>query len=521
MGLKRDNSPQSGVPRSPAQERPGSGKTSSFQTALAIRFTSITTAGMFLCVLGTFWAVRHIVDEELNGNLIEVASIQAAALTGEDSGEMNFPEWDLTPEEAASIEPWVRYAQVWDPSGLSLVRNPFLTADLPWDSGALRAAAAGEMVWREADFNGIPVRSVFYPLARLGHLHDQHVLQVAASLRSRNATLRRVVLLGSIMVFLTAVTSLAGARWLASRAIRPVREIIDQAETMGGAHLERRIHSQGDLSETERLVQVLNTMLDRIQISFEAQRRFTSDASHELRSPLTAMRGELELALRRERDPSEYERVLDSVLEEAVRMSRIVEALLALARSDSQTIEPHPLPLDLIHPIREILNRYQEAAQEQGICLSLNAPDPVEGSFDPDLIGQMMSNLIQNALRFAGRGGEVRVTVVRVPEIAGRAVGETPASLTWAGTGHWAHLQVEDSGPGVPPGAEAKVFERFWRGDPARTPQVGISGSGLGLSIVRVIAEAHGGQVRVSNDSPLGGARFEVFLPAIQVPHPA
>jgi len=474
--------------------------TRSFRDLLAVRFALITTAGMGVLVLATFLVLRHILDAELNANILNVASIQAAAVTDQESGEMHFHEWDLTPEEAQSIQELVRYAEIWSADGVSLLRSRYMTGHLPTDPEALRSAAAGELVWREADFEGTPVRSVFYPLVRLGDLHHEHVLQVAAPLDTRNAMLRRVLALGGVLILLTAVGSLLGGRWLAERAVRPVTAIIDEAEAIGVGTLRHRISAYADTREYQRLVQVLNMMLDRIHAAFESQRRFTADASHELRSPLTAMRGELELALRKERSPEEYRAVVESAREEVVRLGRIVEGLLTLARSDSEGIQPRLARSDLREPVDEAIERVLPDAKRHGVSVTRVGPSPVPGLFDPDLVGQMVWNLVQNAVRYSGPGATVQVSV--------------------HSEGGFARIRVEDSGPGLPHGCEERVFERFWRADPSRTHGEGDEGIGLGLAIVKVIAEAHGGEVRASNRASGGGARFEVLLPGLSGSEP-
>ncbi len=467
--------------------------TRSLRDLLAVRFGLLTTAGMAILVAATWFVLRAILDSELDASILNVASIQAAALTDHEEGAMHFHEWDLTPEEASSIQELVRYAEVWSADGESLLRSRYMTEHLPFDLEALRAAADGELVWREARFEGTPIRSVFYPLVRLGELHEQHVLQVAAPLTTRNAMLRRVLLVGLLLVGLTAVGSTLGGRWLADRAIRPVADIIDEAEAIGAGTLRQRIGAYSDTREYERLVQVLNTMLDRIQAGFESQRRFTSDASHELRSPLTAMRGELELALRRERPAGEYRAVLESAHEEVVRMGRIVEGLLTLARSDAGAMEPRLVRLELGELARQAAGRVRPDGSARGIAIEVEAPGQVTGTWDPDLVGQLVWNLVDNAVRASPDGATVRVGVSR--------------------NGADAVLSVEDSGPGVPERSEERVFERFWRADASRTPGAAREGTGLGLAIVRVIAEAHGGRVRAGRSPGLGGARFEVRLP--------
>jgi len=467
--------------------------TRSFRDLLAIRFALITASGMALCAAGTFVILRHILDAELRANLLNVASIQAAALADDVGGEMHFHEWDLTPEDAASVQELVRYAEVWSVDGESLLRSRYMTQNLPIDPGALLVASGGDLVWRESTYLGAPIRSVYYPLERLGEAHAHHVLQVAAPLGTRNAMLGRVVVFGVVLVLLTGVGSFLGGRWLANHTIRPVHQIIREADLLGAGALSKRITAHADTEEYQRLVEVLNTMLDRVQDTVDSQRRFTADASHELRSPLTAMRGELELALRRERGVEEYRAVLDSAREEVIRLGRIVEGLLTLARSDAGAIQLRLVDSDLRSLVEEAVVRAMAEGKSSGASVELIAPAPVPGAFDPELVVQMAWNLIQNGVRFAGKDGRVLISV-----------------FTKESSGV---LRVEDSGPGIEDGHEARVFDPFWRADPSRARGPEGEGLGLGLAIVRAIATAHQGSAAASSSPKLGGARIEVLLP--------
>lgn len=469
--------------------------TRSFRDLLAVRFALITAGGMALCAVATFFILRHILDAELRSNLLNVASIQAAALADDAGGEMHFHEWDLTPEDAAAVQELVRYAEVWSAGGESLLRSRYMTDNLPMDLEALLVASGGELVWRESTFQGTPIRSVYYPLARLGEAHTHHVLQVAAPLGTRNAMLWRVVVFGVILVLLTGVGSFLGGRWLANHAIRPVHQIIREADFLGAGALGERITAHADTEEYQRLVEVLNTMLDRVQATVDSQRRFTADASHELRSPLTAMRGELELALRRERGVEEYRAVIESAREETIRLGRIVEGLLTLARSDAGAIQLRRVDSDLRTLVEEAVARTTVNGKPEGAQVEVLAPDPVPGAFDPELVVQMASNLIQNGVRFAGKDGRVLISV------------HTRESV--------GVLRVEDSGPGIERGHERRVFDPFWRADPSRARGPEGEGLGLGLAIVRAIAAAHQGTAVASSSAELGGARIEVVLPLI------
>lgn len=461
-----------------------------FRFQLTLRFTAAMMVGSFAVASLGYVALRQTLDRQMNASLLNVASVQAASITDDPAGTMRLHEWDLTPEEAASLKELNRYTQVWSEEGQGLLRSRFLDRDLPLKRDALAAATSGSIVWTEDRFRGEKIRSLYYPLGRLGADHTRHVLQVAASLSVRNRTLLSAALfLAGIVAVVTAGTAL-GSWWLAGRAVRPVQDITHQAEQIGATTLGKRISAHADTREYERLAQVLNTMLARIDAAFEPQRRFTEDASHELRSPLTALRGELELALRRERTPEEYRRVIGSALEETNRLTGLAEDLLTLARSDAGVIEPRLRRVDLSRTVRLSVERLRRNADERDIRLFVHSARSVVGLCDPDLVDRMVRNLVDNALKFTTPGGKVSVSVVAEED--------------------GASIEVSDTGPGIREEALGRVFERFYSGAAARTPT---GGSGLGLSIVRAIAEAHGGRVTAENRD-VGGARFRVHLPS-------
>ncbi len=465
----------------------------SFRWRLAARFTAVMAAVLSVVAVLSWLAIRETLDRELNANLLNVASIQASSVTDAPSGAMHFHEWELTPEEAAQIRDLNRYAEIWDAEGQSLLRSRYITHDLPLDTAALRRAVdGGQVVRTEQRFQGLPIRSLYYPLGRLGPLHAQHVLQVSAPLGARDRLLRRLALLLALLVIGATLATFAGSWWLADRAVRPVHQIIDQAEEIEAGSLDRGIRAAADSREYHRLVAVLNGMLGRLRSAFDAQRRFTADASHELRSPLTALRGELELARRRERSPEEYRRVIDSSLEEVERLSRMAEDLLTLARSDAGVMQPRFDQGDLAACVTHALERLRAAANTGHVDLAVHVDGDTRGCFDADLMKRLAWNLVDNAVRMTPAGGRVDVRV-------GRSGGQ----LT---------LEVLDTGPGIPDDQKERIFDRFVRLDESRTPEP-VAGTGLGLAIVRSIAQAHGGAVQAENRPDRGG-RFHVHLPA-------
>jgi two-component system, OmpR family, sensor kinase len=472
----------------------------SLRFRLAMRMALAMTAALAtMSIAGLLWA-RGFLDRELNANLLNVASIQASAVTDQPSGAMEFHEWDLTPEEAAQVRELNRYAQVWSAAGESLLRTQYITDDLPLDTAALRIAAGQQLAMAEQTFQGMPIRSLYYPLERMGHLHAHHVLQVAAPLTGRNRMLRQLSWLLAGITLLSGGATFLGGWWLALRLVRPVHEITSQAESIRAGTLGRRITATADSHEYERLVAVLNSMLERLESSFEAQRRFTADASHELRSPLTALRGEIELALRRDRDGTEYRRVLESNLQEVDRLTWLAQDLLTLARSDAGVMQPRLQASNVSALCRTVLDRLRVKADRRRVQLVVDAPEALEAILDPGLFEQLLWNLVDNGIKFSPHDGKVAVRAE-------------------AGDGHLL-LDVADRGPGIPADDIDHIFDRFYRVDRARTAGA-TGGTGLGLAIVMAIAHAHGGGVAVENRDG-GGAIFTVRLPLLPAPgHPA
>lgn len=469
--------------------------TRSLRFRLAARVGAAVAGSLALISIIGLVGARLFLDREISASLYNVAAIQASSVTDAPSGAMHFHEWDLTPEEAAQVRELNRFAQVWSAGGESLLRTQYIRTDLPLDREALQAAASGRLVLREQVFEGIPIRSLYYPLERLGPLHAHHVLQVAAPLTGRNRMLVQLGWLLASITLLAGAVAFMGGWWLSRRVVQPVHDITGQAEAIGAGTLASRIEARAETQEYERLVRVLNTMLARLEQSFDAQRRFTADASHELRSPLTALRGEIEVALRREREPAEYRRVLAANLEEVDRLTRLAEDLLTLARSDAGMMEARLEAVDVHERAALLCDRMAAQAARAGVSLTLTGRSG-SARLDCGMIDRLLWNLVDNAIRFASPGGRVDLhTELRGGNVA---------------------IEISDSGPGVADSDRERIFERFFRGDAART-STDSEGTGLGLAIVRAIAQAHDGRVEVAR-SRYGGALFRVVLPAASPP---
>lgn len=276
-----------------------------------------------------------------------------------------------------------------------------------------------------------------------------------------------------------------GTTWVVvTRALRPVERIRQEVEQITGDRLDRRVPEPASRDEVHRLARTMNGMLARVQGAQERQRQFVGDASHELRSPLAAIRQTAEVARAHPGAMPEGE-LAEAVLEESVRMQRLVEQLLLLTRADEGALAAQRRDVDLDDLVLTEARRVRRSGLE--VDGSGIATARVRG--DEGALGQVVRNLVDNAARHA-----VRRIGLAVREESGTAV-----------------VVVDDDGSGVPAEDRERVFERFVRLDESRARDDG--GSGLGLSIVSEIVRAHGGAVAVTT-SPWGGARFEVRLPA-------
>ncbi len=316
-------------------------------------------------------------------------------------------------------------------------------------------------------------------------------VRVAAPLESTELTLRRlrdVLLWAAPLVLL--IGSLGGY-WMSRRALRPVDAITRAAKSIGIENLSERLDVPAAGDELARLAETWNGMLARLEAAVKRLGKFTADASHELRTPVTLIRATAELTLRRERSPETYREALRQIIEESDRTARLIEDLLVLARADAGLAA---LPLDrleLTPLVRDICAQGQILAGDRQLEISAEVPEQpvyVEAN-DPEL-RRLLLLLLDNAVKYTPAGGRITVSVTHDP--SGPAV------------------TVRDTGIGIPDTALPHVFERFYRVDESRNRQAG--GAGLGLSIAQWIADRH--HAKLEAESAVGrGSAFRVRFP--------
>jgi signal transduction histidine kinase len=305
--------------------------------------------------------------------------------------------------------------------------------------------------------------------------------------------LRSFLLISLLLIPLTAGAAALGGGMLLERLLDPLRRLVETTREIGIGGLSRRVPEPDRPSDLQDLANSFNGMLMRLERAVEALRRFTADASHELRTPLTSIRGNIQVALSRDRSAEELRDTLGDVIEETEWMLHLVDGLLTLARNEEG---PAPLELGLVEItalLADAVEMGELLALEKPVSVHLDAPEPLVVPGIAGQLRQVFLNLVSNAVKFTAEG---RVTI--------------SAKRSYEGDGErWVEVRVADTGVGIAPEELARVFDRFYRGDPARERS---GGTGLGLAIAKLLVEQHGGRMDVQ--SRLGqGSEFRVVLP--------
>jgi two-component system, OmpR family, sensor kinase len=406
------------------------------------------------------------------------------------------PRPTLDPGIAAAFEGLTDYLVIADPTGSLLYLSP-PTSELNFAaveriSHELREVPGARTGNLTLDSLRGSVRFLVRPVHSAGT--EIGALLVATPRQNTSfdpGVLRRSMLFVSPLIILGSI--LLGY-WLAARALSPVEGIMDELDAItDGRSLHRRLAVPRSGDEVARLALTVNGMLARLEQSFTGLRRFTADASHELKTPLMVLRAGVERSLTDPRTPADVMGVLDETLEQINRMSEMVENLLTLARADEGRA---PIAVESCD-LRELVAEASETAgilgDEAGVTVVSEMPEtPVVLEVDRHRIRELLLNLVTNAVKYTPAGGT--------------------ASLRLGTEPHGVVIEVRDSGIGIAPGDLPHIFERFWRADPARSRTGDRPGTGLGLAITKWIAEAHGGSITVQS-RPRRGTTFTVILP--------
>ena len=326
----------------------------------------------------------------------------------------------------------------------------------------------------------------------------RYIVVAAYPLHRDRETMEAVATAYLIAIPLLLLIASVGGYFLAARSLLPVAAMSARAAEISSTNLNERLPVGQRRDELGALAVVVNSLLERLEQAFAQQRRFMADASHELRTPVAVLRTEADVTLSRPtRTEGEYRESVGVMRDSARRLGRIVDDLFLLARADAGHLPLRRAPLYLEDVVDESARAIRSLAQERGVRVELLPLDDSPFHGDADLLGRLLLNLLDNAIKHSPAGGMVTLSLTR----------------------HAAeyHICVADNGPGIPADAQSQIFERFFRADKTRSreaAEVGeTSGAGLGLAIGRWIAEAHGGRLELVR-SNVQGTEFRIALPA-------
>jgi heavy metal sensor kinase len=305
--------------------------------------------------------------------------------------------------------------------------------------------------------------------------------------------MRHLLLVQALCFPLVLLVAWAGGYFVAGRVLSPLQKIIARMKTISADRLHERLPVENAGDELGHLATTFNHLLGKLDHSFQQMRQFTGDASHELRTPLAAMHSVGEMALRAPMNAHEYQETIASMLEEVDKMSRLVSDLLALARSDSDLAMPTLTRLDLGEVITDETARLEILAEEKNQTLTITIKRPCPVCLDRNIFRQAFANILHNAIQYSPEQTTIHILVDTTPD--------------------GCLVEISDSGPGIAPEHQERIFDRFYRVDKVRSRNTG--GSGLGLALAKWAVEIHGGHIELASTVGTGSA-FRIYLPKPQ-----
>jgi heavy metal sensor kinase len=440
----------------------------------------VVVLGVYAAAVYTFVSrsVSNLFDQRLRGDF----QVAAAMVDRAPDGQITWGGDDgWTVDEDT---PWL---QVWSPGGELLYRN-FVAEQLPLPASRSIASQPQDRIV------SVPTGNMPYRiLSRHGKVSGQPVvIQVARSEAPMGKERSELVLV--LMLGLPVGVALAGLGGysLAKRALAPIERMTERARTITAERLSDRLPVHHPDDEMGRLASVFNETLGRLEASFDQMRRFTADVSHELRTPLTAIRSVGEVGLREHRHENAYRTIIGSMLEEADRLSGLVDRLLTLSRAESGQARLSVDVVDLRELTDDVVSYLGVLAEEKGQTLTVECVGAPKGMGDRMVLRQSLINLVDNAIKYTPAGGRIQLRLT-----------DTPAGPS---------VDVSDTGPGIAPEVQSRIFDRYYRA--GKTQSMDIGGSGLGLAIAKWAVEASGG--RLSLETTTGaGSTFRITLPRV------
>ncbi len=382
--------------------------------------------------------------------------------------------------------------QLFKPDGTLIASSPNAPEKLAIPEAILRSLTDEKIPYKDRHIPVAEDSDLDLHILQIPALEDgkpAYIVQVAGSLNSIHSTLQGLKFILFLLLPITVVVaSVCAGEFLASITLKPLKDMVNTARQITAENMSLRIATPESKDEIRHLAETFNDMLGKIQQGIVSQKQFIQDVSHELRTPITIMRGELEVALKRQRSPEEYCRILESTLEETKKIGKLLENLLALTRFDSSATILAKVPTDITAMMRDILDDMKILASPKRIKMGYVGQEGVTILLDRDKITRALIDILDNAIKYTPEEGKISVGVITQKNCA--------------------CIKITDTGIGIPAHDLPHIFDRFYQVDKSRNS----AGFGLGLSIARSIINAHGGSIAVESIQHQG-TTFIITLP--------
>jgi two-component system, OmpR family, sensor kinase len=454
---------------------------------LTILYGGILSLVLLVFSAGVYVYFEKSLQRSIDAKLKSVADVISTSMTTKQSQIGDIEQYLLS---VFGKKPRGKLIQIMDSTGKVKANSNDTEADnFQTSYNTMERAAAGEVVYETIETANPRIRVVTLPVTDKDKAKSTSFVQVGTSLEEYDESMRKLLIILVFGILAVVAFTIAVGYYMAKKALRPVDKIRKAAVKISFRNLDEYIDIGSRKDELGKLAETFNDMISRLRDAFQRINQFSIDVSHELKTPLTILKGGTEVALRKERDSSEYRALLGSHLEEIDRMSNIIDDLLLLSKADTGKMQLSLAEVPLRDLIIEVYMDMQIFAEKKKIELLLGDVADAKIKGDELKLRRMLWNIVDNGIKYTHPGGTVEVS-----------------SLL---DGGFARIDVKDTGVGIAEEDLKYVFDRFYRADRARTRE---NGTGLGLSISKWIAEAHKGGIEVESTLSLGSL-FSIRLP--------
>jgi heavy metal sensor kinase len=462
-------------------------------TNLPIRWRlSLLYGGILFLILtvfsgGVYIYFRNSLQRSIDTKIRSIGEVLSSSMTDAHDPTV-FGNFERYLENVLGKKPKGKFIQIMDRSGRIGAKMSDIEAEaLPISFATLEQAVKGEIVYETIETSRPRLRMVTLPIVEDKKVSS--IVQVGSSLEDFDETMKRLLIIFLIGIPSSCGVAIAVGYYMAKKALKPVDQIRRAAVKISSSNLDEKIDIGARKDELGRLAQTFNEMITRLKEAFQRINQFSIDVSHELKTPLTILKGETEVALRKKRDAQDYERLLGSNLEEIDQMTKIIDDLLLLAKADTGEMQLAVEEIDLKDLILDVYRDMRMFAERKSVELTVGDLNETKLQGDELKLRRMLWNIVDNGIKYTQAGGTVDISSV-------------------LDNGN-VRIDVRDTGIGIAQKDLKYIFDRFYRADGSRNRE---SGSGLGLSISKWIAEAHRGSIEVSSESS-SGTVFSIKLP--------